>query len=106
MANSETIDLRIRTTDAFVYVEVTGEIDVAVTPALRDRLHAVLERGPLVLDLSGVDFLDSTGIGMLIGLLRRADRRGWSMTVVPPHGAARRALDQCGVTEALMGIRV
>lgn len=105
MPGLDSIDLTIRSRDAFVYVAIAGDVDIDVTPALRDRLHAVLERGPLVLDLGGVGFLDSTGIGMLIGLLRRAERYGWSMTVIPPEGPARRALDQCGVTEALLGVR-
>ena len=46
-------------------VGVTGEIDVATAPALRDSVLGLLNRGAtsLVLDLRGVTFVDSTGVG-------------------------------------------
>ncbi|MGZ4597171.1 MAG: STAS domain-containing protein [Actinomycetes bacterium] len=54
-------------------VEVSGELDVAGAPALRDRLLAMLNRGveSLVVDLRGVTFIDSTGIGSLLRVYHR-----------------------------------
>ena len=52
-------------------VGVTGEIDVASAPVLRDTLLAQLNRGveSLVVDLRGVTFIDSTGVGSLLWMI-------------------------------------
>lgn len=54
-------------------ISVTGEIDVYTAPQLRDvAAQAVLAGGRrLIIDLGGVDFLDSTGLGVLVGVLKR-----------------------------------
>ena len=50
-----------------------GEIDVATSPLLRSELASVLAQGPdeVTLDLSGVSFVDSSGLGVLVGALKR-----------------------------------
>lgn len=58
----------------YTVVPVTGEIDVSTAPALRDTALALLNRGTphLVLDLRGVTFMDSTGLGSLLRIHHRA----------------------------------
>jgi anti-sigma B factor antagonist len=53
---------------------VSGEIDIATAPSLRERLHALLAEGKhrLIVDLDDVGFLDSTALGVLVGALKRA----------------------------------
>jgi anti-anti-sigma factor len=54
-------------------VEVMGEVDVRSAPNLRSRLDAASRRyrgQVVVVDLSGVTFIDSTGLGVLVGALR------------------------------------
>jgi len=55
-------------------ISVTGEIDVYTAPTLRERLNELVAEGEyhLVVDMAGVDFLDSTGLGVLVGGLKRA----------------------------------
>jgi anti-sigma B factor antagonist len=54
-------------------VVVGGEIDVYTAPKLREQLVELVSNGDyhLVVDMEGVDFLDSTGLGVLVGGLKR-----------------------------------
>jgi anti-sigma B factor antagonist len=65
--------LSTRTIAGHRILEVGGEIDVYTAPQLRERLTALVEAGDrqVVVDLARVEFLDSTGLGVLVGALRR-----------------------------------
>ncbi|GAA4350165.1 STAS domain-containing protein [Angustibacter luteus] len=65
-------------------VEVSGEIDVYSAPALRDQLNTLVAGGHhhLVVDMQGVEFLDSTGLGVLVGGLKRVRTQGGSLHLV------------------------
>ncbi|HEY4277996.1 MAG TPA: STAS domain-containing protein [Conexibacter sp.] len=76
-----------------VIVAVAGELDIATTGRVEDEVTGLYDRGfeKVVLDLSNVSFMDSSGLRLLIRLDDRArgDRR---FTVVQGDGAARRLL--------------
>jgi len=59
-------------------LSVAGEIDVATSPQLRDELHQLIDQGAtgIVIDLSATTFMDSSGLGVLVGLLRRSREQG------------------------------
>ena len=80
---------------AHTVVGVTGEIDVASAPALRDRLLGLLNRGTvsLVVDLRGVTFMDSTGVGSLLRIHHRQSLLGGSVHFVADQHAVLRVLD-------------
>jgi anti-sigma B factor antagonist len=65
-------------------LEVAGEVDVYTGPTLRDRISDLLDSGAhdLVVDLSKVDFIDSTGLGVLVGALNRAKELDGSLQLV------------------------
>jgi anti-sigma B factor antagonist len=52
---------------------IAGEIDVSTAPAVRDALAQAVDAGArrVTLDLGGVGFVDSSGLGVLVGALRR-----------------------------------
>ena len=56
----------------FTVIEVGGEIDVYTAPKLRERLVSLVESGSyeLIVDMESVEFLDSTGLGVLVGGLK------------------------------------
>jgi anti-sigma B factor antagonist len=82
-------------------VDVSGEIDVLTSGALRDRLLAVAGKGHdgLVLNLDNVDFIDSTGIGVLIGVWRRVQAGRGTLALAAPSRRTRRTFDIAGVSE-------
>jgi anti-sigma B factor antagonist len=64
----------------FTIIEVSGEIDVYTAPKLREKLISLVEEGSyqLIVDMEGVEFLDSTGLGVLVGGLKRVRAHdGW-----------------------------
>src|ERR1700730_8873586 len=64
----------------FTVIAVGGEIDVYTAPKLREKLISRVEAGSyeLMVDMEGVDFLDSTGLGVLVGGLKRVRAHdGW-----------------------------
>ena len=65
-------------------VEVDGEIDVATADTLRERLNALIDRQQvdLVVDLRDVSFMDSTGLGLLVGTLKRVRTAGGRLQLV------------------------
>lgn len=74
-------------------ITAAGELDVATAHLLRQQLIEVFVAGGpgerLVIDLTGITFLDSTGLGVLVGAHKRCLARGASMTVVASDFAAR-----------------
>jgi anti-sigma B factor antagonist len=67
------LSLSTRTVASHLVLEVGGEVDLYTAPELRERLTALVEGGNrrIVVDLGRVEFLDSTGLGVLVGALRR-----------------------------------
>ena len=65
-------------------IEVTGEIDVYTAPKLREQLAELVDSGrhDIVVDMQGVEFLDSTGLGVLVGGLKRVKQHDGSMNLV------------------------
>ena len=64
----------------FTVIELGGEIDVYTAPKLRERLVSLVESGSyqLIVDMESVEFLDSTGLGVLVGGLKRVrNHEGW-----------------------------
>ena len=70
--------------DGWVVLELSGEIDMATGPKLRQTIVHRVQDGDtkIVLDLSGVDFVDSTGLGVLIGGLKRTRSHGGDLRCV------------------------
>ncbi len=78
------LDLATRQADDHTVVEVGGEVDVYTAPGLDEHLGSLVQAGQvhLVVDLSGVDFLDSTGLGVLVKALKRAREHDGSLDLV------------------------
>jgi anti-sigma B factor antagonist len=94
----ETVDTGVAT-----MLVVSGEVDLATAPALRDALAARpgADGESVGLDLSGVTFMDSIGLALVLSLWREVRARGGRLAVVCPEGPARLLFDVTGVDTEL-----
>jgi anti-sigma B factor antagonist len=78
------LSLETRQTDDVTIVAVGGEIDVYTAPKLRDKITELVSDGKyhLVIDMENVEFLDSTGLGVLVGGLKKVRAHDGSMEIV------------------------
>ena len=97
------LDLHVQHHGDRAVVQVSGEVDLATCPQLRAQLIELVDQGVyhLIVDLEQVSFLDSSGIGVLIGALRRLREHGGSLRLTAPSPPVRRVLELTGVTTIL-----
>ncbi len=80
------MDLRLDVSerDGWTVLQIGGEIDIATAPKLREQLLALVNREcyRIVVDLEEVEFIDSTGLGVLIGARKRVGLQDGAMTLV------------------------
>ncbi len=83
---------------------LAGEHDAYDAPSLRKAFLAAAEQRDgrvIVLDLAAVSFLDSTGLGTIVGLLRRVREAGGELRVVLPETEARRIFELTALDRSL-----
>ena len=88
-------------------LQVTGEVDVYTAPMLREQIRELSANGAvhLIVDLGQVDFLDSTGLGALVGGLRRLREAGGSLALVISTSRILRLFQITGLIKALAAQR-
>jgi anti-sigma B factor antagonist len=84
-------------------LRIAGEIDVYTAPILRERIRDLAAKGTVhvIADLSHVDFLDSSGLGVLVGGLKRLREHDGSLTPVISSSRLLRILQITGLTIVL-----
>ena len=85
----------IRAVGAASVADLAGDLDMHHAPALREALGAVVARRPakLVLNLGSVSYIDSTGLGTLVYLLRQVNAYGGKMALVQVTPIVRNVLE-------------
>lgn len=84
-------------------IRVGGELDLATVPTLEQELDAAMGRpqGGVVVDLSELEFIDSTGIAVLVRAMRRSDGAPGLRFVPSRSAGVIRVLDMTGVAERM-----
>jgi anti-sigma B factor antagonist len=100
---SEPLTFQVREGPGYAVVAVAGEIDAGTESRFRDALTSVLSRGVLrlVVDLSGVPFMASAGIGVLMGVRRVLMDSDGQLALASPHGEVAQVLKLTGVSEVI-----
>ncbi|TMM18749.1 MAG: STAS domain-containing protein [Actinobacteria bacterium] len=85
----------------YTVLAVRGEVDVYTAPRLRERLIELVSQGShqVVVDLEGVDFLDSTGLGVLVGGLKRLRSHDGDMILVCTQPRILKVFEITGLTK-------
>jgi len=81
-------------TTAYTMVALVGEVDATNSDELNDLLDSVARERPalLLIDMSGLSFMDSTGLRMLLRASRVLDQQGGVLGLVSPQAAVTRVL--------------
>ncbi|HEY8449270.1 MAG TPA: anti-sigma factor antagonist [Bacillota bacterium] len=88
---------------AFI-VRVAGELDEAAAAAFRERVDQALEQGgvrDLIVVMKEVSFIDSSGLGVLLGRYKRIRELGGQMGIVAPPRSVRALLELSGVPKLI-----
>ncbi|HEY7938472.1 MAG TPA: STAS domain-containing protein [Acidimicrobiales bacterium] len=95
------LGLDVTQRDRWTVLAVSGEVDVATAPRLREQLVQLVNQGShhLVVDLEGVDFLDSTGLGVLVGALKRVRLQDGELTLVCTQERIVKVFDITGLSK-------
>jgi len=81
---------------------LAGEVDIANVDEVADEVREELASGPVLLDLSELSFIDSSGLRMLAHLVFDAQESGWALTIGRDMAAqVRRLLEMTGMLELL-----
>jgi anti-sigma B factor antagonist len=85
-------------------VTVSGDIDIATCGPLRDGLLRIVTDGSyrgLVVNLAGIRFIDSTGVGVLVGIWHRVRATHGCLALAAPSRQAQAVLESTGLTAVL-----
>ena len=84
-------------------IQIEGEVDVSCADDLREELALTLDAAPACIEvnLSNMPYIDSTGIGVLVGFAHRANDEGVEFSLVATQANVARVLSLLGVSEEL-----
>lgn len=95
------MDLAIEHEDAHGWhiLRAKGEVDLYTSPSLREELLRAIEKGEqqIAIDLEGVEFMDSSGLGALVSGLKRLREKEGDLVLVSPRDAIKRILAITGL---------
>ena len=94
----DALDITVRGERGVVIAAVAGDVDISTVAQLRECLFGLADSGEtLIVDLNRVAFIDSAGLGALVGAARRAAAHGGSLHAVCARPPTRRLLWLTGV---------
>jgi stage II sporulation protein AA (anti-sigma F factor antagonist) len=93
------LEVEVRQTNGRAWLALNGEVDAYTRATLSEKLDAAVaeSRGDVTLDLSGVSFVDSSGIAVLVGAAKQLRERGNDLVLVSPPAMVKKVLEMTGV---------
>ncbi|MHB8658757.1 MAG: STAS domain-containing protein [Solirubrobacteraceae bacterium] len=89
--------------DETAIVTIVGEVDLATAGALEQQVDRAAKSGArrVILDLTGVEFMDSTGLSVIVKAARRCDQEGQEFGLIRGPHQVQRLLSLTGIDERL-----
>jgi anti-sigma B factor antagonist len=96
--------VEVREQDGAALIAISGELDLASAPALEETLDHALKSDVrlVILDLRDLEFMDSTGLSVLVRGHQAAEEAGRRLTLIQGPPQVKRLLNLTGVTERLI----
>lgn len=95
------MDLQVEIKSGIMIVRPAGEMDLAVADVMRSALEKGLDQNPgikdIIVNLSQVTYIDSSGLGVLLGRYKRVSRSGGRMFIVGAPPQVRRIIEMSGL---------
>ena len=93
------LNVRTRSEGDWSIIEVEGEVDMFTSPKLREAIVRTVDTGSyrILVDLEGVTFMDSTGLGTLVGGLKRVKEHDGILALVCSSRSVMRVLTITGL---------
>src|ERR1700751_4258964 len=95
------VDLSVGDFDGYAVAALCGDLDLADTSEVASRLTAaVAAYGPsIIVDLAGLTFIDSCGLGVLVRVLKQTRESGGDLSLAAPQQQVRRVLEITGLID-------
>ena len=96
------INLETRKLGNLAYlIEVQGEIDVYTSPRVKETINDLIEKGNyfLVINLEGVRYIDSTGLGVLIGALKKVKENDGAVSLISTNPQIKKIFTITGLVK-------
>lgn len=94
------MDLEFKNKDDKLIIYMAGELDHHSAEEVRNKIDDRLDRGnitKLIMDFSGVSFMDSSGIGVVIGRYKKLSTKGGNICVTRAKGSVKRVFELSGM---------
>ncbi|MEK4027070.1 MULTISPECIES: anti-sigma factor antagonist [Bacillaceae] len=97
------ITIDVKETEQQITVRITGEIDAYTAPKLRETVfpYTEKEKANIVIDLSEVSYMDSTGLGVFVGLFKSLNANGGTLQLIGLSERLRRLFDITGLADIM-----
>ncbi|HWC12462.1 MAG TPA: STAS domain-containing protein [Acidimicrobiales bacterium] len=101
MEGGQQLSMHVADEDGVCTLALQGELDMATAPGFRERLLGLFDDGVrrLVIDLGGLAYVDSVGLGILVGGLKRYREAAGDLYLRRPQGQVSQVLDLTGVAQ-------
>ena len=98
-----TMNIEINQANSCIEVLVSGEIDVYTAPRLKEVVYPLAnqDKVEVVINLSGVSFMDSTGLGVLVGLFKTVKLHNGQFKIIGLSNRLKRLFDITGLAEII-----
>jgi anti-sigma B factor antagonist len=97
------LSINIKETDILLEISVEGEIDAYTAPQLRERLFPLSEKKGvnMEINLSGVSYMDSTGLGVFVGVFKNVKANNGQFKINGLSGRLQRLFEITGLSDII-----